>query len=295
VATAWGGWFSSYQPSGVGVRGYSSGASGYGVYGTNPENIAVYGDGGNWGGYFVGTGDSGEGAYAYASSPSGDALEAEATGSNGYGLYAYTSGSYGRAVSGSTSGPNAYAGYFTSSSYRGLYANGATGQYDLYVPDYAYIAGTVFGPKGTASLVARNDGAEALAPGDLVVLIGMDSEALDNGVVSVARAGAAEGVVVGVVQGAYVVETAPAPPPALQAKAPALPLAAPAGRAWTRPPLPKAKRPPSPSWPRRSRRLPSRRRRPCRPRMPGPRPTAAALPGGPPGSANTCWWPSRAW
>ena len=247
VATTWAGWFSSYQTNGVGVRGYSDGSNGYGVYGSNPKNVAVYGDGGTRGGYFVGTGTSwAAGVKGYTASPNGDAVQAVADGYNTWGVYASTTGEQGRGVSATTSGSSAYAGYFTASNYRGMYVNGASGQYDLYVPDYAYIAGWVFGPKGVVSFLARNDAGEALAPGDLVAFSGVDPTALDNGVVSVVKVGAAQGVVVGVVQGAYVVEAAPSQPPVPEARPEALPPVPPNSAQTAPAPVPDGEEPAAP-------------------------------------------------
>ena len=137
-------------------------------------------------------------------------------------------------------------GDFTASNYRGMYVNGASGQYDLYVPDYAYIAGWVFGPKGVVSFLARNDAGEALAPGDLVAFSGVDPTALDNGVVSVVKVGAAQGVVVGVVQGAYVVEAAPSQPPVPEARPEALPPVPPNSAQTAPAPVPDGEEPAAP-------------------------------------------------
>jgi hypothetical protein len=211
AANGYAGWFTATGATGFGVRAQSSAATGYGVYSTGGY-MGVYGEGPYRGGYFVGTGSAGEGVRGYTASTGGDGVNAYATGEGGTGVHAVTTGEAGSAVVAWAYGEGAWAGDFWSGAGDGVWADGAEGHWDLYVPNYAYIAGTIFGPSGGMSILARNDGTGALEPGDLVAFKGFDPSALGQGVVSVIKAGAAQGVVVGVVQGAYVVDPdAPVP------------------------------------------------------------------------------------
>lgn len=207
-------WFSNYASDGVGVRAFANGS--------NATAVAAYG--GDYGVY----GEGFWGLYGYNYYSNGDAVFATTSTSYGYGLDAETYGYAGTAVDAYAGGTSAYAGYFISSNYRGIYADATTpmGYYDIYAEDYAYLAGTVFWD-GTQSIMVRNDGTVTLKPGDLVVYTGRDDAALDGkGVVTVAKAGAAQGVIAGVVQGAYeVIDLSANRPPAVEGNGLHLPAA----------------------------------------------------------------------
>jgi len=232
---------SNYADYGYGIYAYTSGNDAYGVYAYSGDYIGVYGQGYYRGGYFVGAGSGAEGVRGYTSYSGGDGVNGYATGSYGYAVDAYASGysgiavdasaygDYGYGVNGYAGGTYAYAGNFNSYQYRAMYVDGCTNDsctyYDIYVNDYAYIAGTTFGPiAGNMSFMARNDGAEALNPGDLVVFKGFDDQALGTGAALVAKANSAGGAIVGIVQGAYVIDgTSPEAPPAFVEQAESAP------------------------------------------------------------------------
>jgi hypothetical protein len=214
------GWFTATGASGFGVRAQSSASTGYGVYSTGGQT-GVYGLGEAYGGKFDATSAGGSvGVYAASNNSGGDAARFHASGTSNWGVNAWADGDYGHGVNGDAYGPHAYGGTFYSEDYTGLYAEGNGGYYDLYAPNSAYIGGTIIPPKGGLAFLARYDGDGTLQAGDLVVFRGFDPAALGRGAVLAAKAGAASGVVLGVVQGAYVVDE--------DARAPTLPDASPA-------------------------------------------------------------------
>lgn len=180
----------------IGMYGYSTSTAGYGVYGYCPNNIGVYGYGSVRGGDFYGSGSSGygvsgaapwEGVRGVASATSGAGVVGGATNSGGYG------------------------GYFWSDLYRGLYSDGASGWYDAYFPDFIGVGSSVYSGLGM-SIIALNDGSEALEPGDLVAFSRFVTSAEDSGpTLAVEKVnGANSFAFVGVAQKAYVKEEVPA-------------------------------------------------------------------------------------
>lgn len=151
---SYGSYSSATGTGSVGAYGYSSGSSGYGVYGEsyygvrgngtygvwgnssnggygvygssnylgvwgNGDSYGVYGTGGTYGAYFSATSygsyNTGAiGAYGYSSTTGGDGLHGQATGTAGYGLYGYSSSSFGLYAGTST---GSYAGYFSGNVY----------------------------------------------------------------------------------------------------------------------------------------------------------------------------------
>jgi hypothetical protein len=191
----YGGWFSSYTEDGRGVYGYASGTSSYAVYGNSPGYIGVYGTGDNYGGYFTGF----DGARGVTSADGGYGGWFSAYGDDGHGVHAYSSGA------------SSWAGYFINTTYRGIYADGAPGWYDGYFPQAIFVGGWSMGAYGSGVTVL-NAGSEALQPGDLVALQGFDAAALDAGQPALSVVKANGGSIMGVVQGAYVVEAPAATP-----------------------------------------------------------------------------------
>jgi hypothetical protein len=219
--------------NGYGTWGTASGTYGIGAYGSSTNYVGVYGSGDEYGGAFHGdTGvfgrgysSSGRGVYGYAAATYGEGVRGQTAGYGGDGVMGYATNSYGYGgdfvgtgyagfgLRAQATGTGAYAGFFNSTNYRGIYANGASGWYDGFFPNCIYVGGYVYGSCGTfvgTAVIARNDGAETLEAGDLVVFNGFDALAADSGepALSVAKAGGGNGAaVVGVVQGVYVMET----------------------------------------------------------------------------------------
>lgn len=228
-SNGYGTWGTAYGTYGIGAYGYANGSYGYGMYGYSYRYIGVRGYGPIYGGYFnggyagvfgVSTSSSRRGVYGYATASAGEGVRGYTAGYGGDGVTAYATNSYGygvdstatgyrgvgiRATSGGTS---AYAGIFSSASYRGIYANGASGWYDAYFPDIIYAGGSTLGSFGL-SMVALNDGSEALEAGDLVAFSGFDASAGGSSGPALAVKkvnGANSSAIIGVVQGAYVKE-----------------------------------------------------------------------------------------
>jgi hypothetical protein len=227
------------SPSGSGaVRGHNSStvAGRPGIYGRSPGGIGVFGLGSTAccqsGGYFtaydgargVATGGSGYGLWGTSPGASGRGVYGSASGSSGYGVYGFASGASGhggyfisnqyRGVTGHSAGTNvanSYGGYFTSAR-RGLFANGFKGStgtpnyYDGFFPDWIRVGTTNISSAGM-SMMAVNNGSEALAPGDVVAFNGF--VAVDNAsVLAITKAnGANNGAIIGVVQNAYQYES----------------------------------------------------------------------------------------
>ncbi len=173
--------------SGWGLRGESTEASGYGVYGYNGSaSTSAYG-----GGVLGKTRTNGYGVRG----------EAPATG---YGYGGYFTGRIGvRAYGQGTNVEMGYAGYFTSEYYRGIYAKSLTGWYDGYFDGVGgiYVAGGVW-PLRADRTVVVNGGDEALEPGDVVAIAGVSRPLMAGGepLLAVRKAsGAADTAVVGVV------------------------------------------------------------------------------------------------
>jgi hypothetical protein len=147
-----------YSTNGIGVYGYSNGNRANpnilapGVYGQSNQGVGVYGRGDtsnsytfyNEGGYFEG----GRGIYALGTDP-----YSISTGSAGYGARIF------------------------SSQYRGMYVQGASSWFDAYFGGDSgiYVNGTVINSSANSSSLVVNMGKVAIAPGDLVAMVGVGS------------------------------------------------------------------------------------------------------------------------
>jgi hypothetical protein len=195
---------------GTGTAVYGTGVGGVGVYGVSSSNAGVYGSSqSGHGGHFTSNGGFGVYAYAtgtgfwdhgvYGSAHEGYGVYGKSSRSKGvygegstygvhgrggtYGVYGYSNGQAGiygyslqtRGVHGNST--NWYGGYFTSALYRALYVAGASGYYDAYFAGNAGILVqsdiVALGSKsGYVVDLARNDGADPLQLGDVVVITG---------------------------------------------------------------------------------------------------------------------------
>lgn len=175
-----------YSTNGIGVYGYSNGNRAHpnilapGVYGQSNQGVGVYGRGDtsnsysfyNEGGYFEG----------------------------GKGLYARGT---------DTSGEQGYGARIFSDNYRGMYAQGSSGWFDGYFGGTSGIStnGVVDRSARTQSLVV-NGGKTAIAPGDLVAMVGVTSSPEnDQPMLAVAKLDASNRkAVIGVAVGAFAAE-----------------------------------------------------------------------------------------
>lgn len=147
-----------YSTNGIGVYGYSNGDRSHpnilapGVYGQSNRGVGVYGRGDtsnsfsfyNEGGYFEG----GKGLYARGTGSSSD---------QGYGARIY------------------------SSNYRGMYVRGDSGYYDAYFGGQNGISTqSVTDRTARSQSLVVNRGQTAIAPGDLVAMVGV-SPSPENG------------------------------------------------------------------------------------------------------------------
>jgi hypothetical protein len=214
--------YNGYGRNGQGMQGAAHGSSATGVvgYSSTHNGLAAIGatGSGDFGGEFRGfeglrsiaSGSNGWGVWGLAYGQSGIGSYNYASGTNGIGAYAGASGTSGHGLRAAASGSSGYGALITSSNYRGMYVNGAPGWYDAVFPDMIYVGGTVISSLGT-SVVAINEGGEALEPGDLVAFARFAAAGGDGGPsLAVAKAGAANYyALVGVVQSAYMEAEAP--------------------------------------------------------------------------------------
>jgi hypothetical protein len=137
VATSWPGYGVYADSAYIGIRGRGDS---YGIYGTSDDGYALYGSGSC-------------GLYAYSNKTNGYGVYAN-NNSRGYGLYAYSSAYRG-----------GWIGTGTPSAWYALYVNSG----GLYVAGDIYASGS---KAGYVVDLCKNNGAETLESGDIVVIEG---------------------------------------------------------------------------------------------------------------------------